>query len=85
MQHMHAMVDALVLAGSGFRPAPDGGQFWWTAGGPFCYMDRPIDFVVARAVPGQPADLSFVDDNDLIACKLCWATIQGPTHASPRR
>ncbi|MFE1443788.1 hypothetical protein [Streptomyces sp. NPDC058739] len=68
-QHMCDLVDALVRAGSSFRPRPPGfgeDRFWLTEGDPHCYLETPIDFAVAKAVPGQPADLAFVEDNDMI-------------------
>jgi hypothetical protein len=80
---MYDLVDALVRAGNSFRPWPhDSGTdpFWRTQGNQVCYVDAPIDFAEARAVPDQPADLAFVEDNDMIFCKSCWTAITGPAH-----
>lgn len=82
-QHMYELVDALVAAGNSFRPWPHGSgtdPFWLTKGDPVCYLEAPIDFVLAAAVSGLPADLVFVDDNDMIFCRLCWTAIKGSTH-----
>lgn len=43
-------------------------------------METPIDFAVAKAVPGQPEELAFVEDNDMIFCKLCWTAITGTAY-----
>jgi hypothetical protein len=80
---MYDLVDALVAAGNRFRPRPPGlgsDPFWLTAGNPVCHLEEPIDFTVARAVPGQPADLHIDEDNELIFCKQCWTAIDGPSH-----
>ncbi|MFB7253751.1 hypothetical protein [Streptomyces nojiriensis] len=82
-RHMYEVVDALVRAGSSFRPRPPGlgaDPFWLAKGDPHCYMESPIDFAVARSVPGHPADLAFDEDNDMIFCRLCWTAITGPGH-----
>lgn len=80
---MYEMVDALVRAGSNFRPRPPGlgdDPFWLAKGDPHCYLETPIDFAVARSVPGQPADLAFDEDDDMIFCRLCWTAITGSNH-----
>jgi hypothetical protein len=52
-QHLHQLIDALVAAGGRFRPVPsEAGPFRRTQGGAVCYLEQPIDFAVARAVPG---------------------------------
>jgi hypothetical protein len=80
---MYNMVDVLVRAGNSFRPFPTAWSedpFWESQGGRVCFMEVPIDFAVAKAVPRQPADLAFVEDNDMIFCKLCWTAVTGPAH-----
>ncbi|MER6449139.1 hypothetical protein [Streptomyces venezuelae] len=82
-RHMYEMVDALVRAGGRFRPRPTplgDDAFWPTKTDQRCSMETPIDFAVARSVPGQPADLGFDEDDDMISCGLCWATITGANH-----
>ncbi|MFJ6051226.1 hypothetical protein [Streptomyces sp. NPDC092307] len=82
-RHMYEVVDALVRAGSSFRPRPPGlgdDPFWLTKGDPHCYMETPIDFAVARSVPGHPVELALDEDNDMIFCRHCWTAITGPNH-----
>ncbi|WBO61488.1 hypothetical protein [Streptomyces camelliae] len=82
-QHMHDLVEALVRTGNSFRPWPHSSgtdPFWRAKGDLVCHLEAPIDFAVAKAVPDQPADLAFVEDNDMIFCKLCWTAITGPAH-----
>ncbi|WP_438318654.1 hypothetical protein ACSHWO_34565 [Streptomyces sp. HUAS TT3] len=82
-RHVYELVDALVRAGNSFRPRPPGlgdDPFWLTKGEPHCYMEMPIDFTVAKAVRGQPGDLGFDEDNDMIFCRLCWTAITGSNH-----
>ncbi|MEV7447123.1 hypothetical protein AB0O22_39300 [Streptomyces sp. NPDC091204] len=82
-QHMYDVVDALVRAGSSFRPRPPGmgdDPFWLAKGEPHCYLETPIDFAVAKDVPGQPEEVVFAEDNDMISCELCWTVITGTAY-----
>ncbi|MFD7033658.1 hypothetical protein ACFWAR_37085 [Streptomyces sp. NPDC059917] len=81
--HMYDLVGALVRAGSSFKPRPGGWSsepFWPTKADQVCHLESPIDFAVARAVPGQPEELEFDEDSDTISCRACWMTITGADH-----
>ncbi|MEV7562064.1 hypothetical protein [Streptomyces sp. NPDC089795] len=82
-RHMYEVVDALVRAGGSVRPRPPGSgsdPFWVTKRGPHCYLETPIDFAVARSLPGLPAEVDLDEANDMIFCRVCWTAVTGPNH-----
>lgn len=52
-------------------------------GGPYCRLERPINFEIARKYADKP-EIIFNEELDHIACKHCWTTIYGGRGGSDR-
>lgn len=75
--HLQPLVDLLVQAGN----VVETGGFRVTQGGYTCVMRCPIDFTLLRGVvPGNDSNVHLAENDDMVWCSHCWATIIGPEH-----
>lgn len=76
--HLNQVLARLVADGNSvrrpFQPSQGG---WW------CAMSKPLNPVVSTSLVAEDPRLEFVQAEDYIWCRHCWAAIHGANHRPP--
>lgn len=72
--HLEPIVSALLSSGNELARSERWGS---NKEGFVCYLTKPLDLALVRERFDLPDSIVLSEQNDLIGCKLTWATIYG--------